>query len=249
MEKIALITGATDGMGLACAKLFGKNGYTVIINGIFDEEADQAQKELDELGIKNDYYHFDVTEESEIQDAFVKIKAKYDHIDVLINNAGGLGGRKKFAEMDKAFLRFIMALNFESAIIVTKECIPLLKKGTNSCIINYASNAAWNGGVPGTGIYGASKAAIVTATRAMAKELAEFNIRVNAVSPGTIDTHFYDNIKQTNSKVFESWKKNILLGRLGRPEEVASVIKFLCSEDASFITGEIVQVNGGQDYL
>ncbi|MBK5201874.1 MAG: SDR family oxidoreductase [Spirochaetaceae bacterium] len=249
MEKIALITGATDGMGLACAKLFGKNGYTVIINGIIDEEAEQAQKELSALGIKNDYYHFDVTVEAEIKAGFVKINAKYDHLDVLINNAGGLGGRKKFAEMDMAFLRFVMALNFDSAIFVTKECIPLLKKGTNASIINYASNAAWNGGVPGAGIYGASKAAIVTATRAMAKELAEFNIRVNAVSPGTIDTHFYDNIKQTNPQVFDSWKKNILLGRLGRPEEVASVIKFLCSEDASFITGEIVQVNGGQDYL
>jgi NAD(P)-dependent dehydrogenase (short-subunit alcohol dehydrogenase family) len=249
MEKIALITGATDGMGLACAKLFGQNGYTVIINGIIDEQAAAAQKDLDALGIKNDYYHFDVTKEEEIKAAFVKIKAKYDHLDVLINNAGGLGGRKKFEEMDMEFFRFVMALNFDSAVFITKECIPLLKKGSNASIINYASNAAWNGGGPGAGIYGASKAAVTTATRAMAKELAPFNIRVNAVSPGTIDTHFHDNIKQTNPQVFESWKKNILLGRFGRPDEVASVIKFLCSEDASFITGEIVQINGGQDFL
>lgn len=83
----------------------------------------------------------------------------------------------------------------------------------------------------------------------MAKELAPFNIRVNAVSPGTINTHFLDNIKQTNPAVFESWNKNILLGRFGQPEEVASVIQFLCSDAASFITGEIIQVNGGQDFL
>lgn len=249
MEKIALITGATDGMGLACAKLFGQNGYTVIINGIDDEQALKAQKQLKELGVKCEYFHFDVTKEAEIKEAFVKIKAKYDHLDVLINNAGGLGGRKKFEEMDMEFFRFVMALNFDSAVFVTKESIPLLKKGKNASIINYASNAAYNGGGPGAGIYGASKAAVVTATRAMAKELSPQGIRVNAVSPGTIDTAFHENIKRTNPAVFESWKKNILLGRFGQSEEVASVIKFLCSEDASFITGEIVQVNGGQDLL
>jgi len=249
MEKIVLITGATDGMGLATAKLFGKLGYTVILNGIMDDQAVVAQKALTDLGVKNDYYHFDVTKADEIAASMAKIRAKYDHLDVLVNNAGGLGGRKKFEEMDPEFFHFVMALNFDSAVFMTKECVPLLKKGTNPSIVNFASNAAWNGGGPGAGIYGASKAAVATVTRAMAKELVAYNIRVNAVSPGTINTHFHDNIKKTHPEVFESWKKNILLGRFGRPEEVSSVIKFLCSEDASFITGEIIQVNGGQDFL
>jgi len=90
---------------------------------------------------------------------------------------------------------------------------------------------------------------VTTLTRALAKDLAEYDIRVNAVSPGTIDTDFHANIKATKPEVFASWKNNILMKRLGQPEEVASVIEFLVSEKASFLTGEIVQINGGQDFL
>ena len=113
-------------------------------------------------------------------------------------------------------------------------------------IVNYTSNAAWNAGGPGAGIYGVSKAAVNTLTRALAKELAPAGIRVNAVSPGTIDTPFHAQIKATKPEVFASWKDSILLGRLGQPEEVASVVSFLVSEDASFITAETVQIGGGQ---
>jgi len=248
MEKIALITGATDGMGLATAKVLGKEGYTVILNGIMDDQAAEATKALDAMGVKNEYYHFDVTKEDEIVAAFKKIHAKYDHLDVLVNNAGGLGGRKTFEDMTTEFFTFVMSLNFYSGLWITRECIPMLKKGTNPSIINFASNAAYNGGGPGAGIYGASKAAVLTATRAMAKELAPA-IRVNAVSPGTIDTHFHDGIKSTKPEVFASWANNILLKRIGKPDEVAQVIKFLVSDDASFIDGEVIQVGGGQDFL
>ncbi len=142
-----------------------------------------------------------------------------------------------------------MALNLDSAFFATRECIPMLKKSKEASVVNFASNAAWNSGGPGAGIYGTSKAAIVTLTRALAKDLSEFGIRVNGVSPGTIDTPFHDGIRKTNPALFESWKNNILLKRFGQPEEVASVISFLCSEKAYFITGEVVQVNGGQDFL
>ena len=132
---------------------------------------------------------------------------------------------------------------------MSRACIPYLKKGENPSIINFSSNAGWNAGGPGAGIYGTSKAAIVTFTRALAKDLAEYNIRCNAVAPGTIDTPFHDNIRKTNPALFESWKNNILMKRFGRPEEVANVIEFLASDKASFLTGEVVQINGGQDFL
>lgn len=249
MAKIACITGGTGGIGFATAKEFGKLGYSLIINGIDDKQAEDAMKEFATLGIKAQYFKFDVTDEQEVIKAFQEIKKSYDHLDVLINNAGGLGGRSRFEGMTTDFYRSVMALNLDSAFFVTRECIPMLKKSKEASVVNFASNAAWNSGGPGAGIYGTSKAAIVTLTRALAKDLSEYGIRVNGVSPGTIDTPFHDGIRKTNPALFESWKNNILLKRFGKPEEVATVISFLCSEKASFITGEVIQVNGGQDFL
>lgn len=249
MQKIAMITGATAGIGLATARELGKEGYKIILNGIDANQAEEALKELRSLGIDVSLYLFDVTKEEEIVNNIAKIAQEVDHLDVLVNNAGGLGGRNRFEGMSTEFYRFVLALNLDSAFFVTRECIPLLKKGENPSIINFASNAAWNGGGPGAGIYGVSKGAIVLLTRALAKDLAEYGIRVNAVSPGTIDTAFHDNIRKTKPEVFEGWKNNIPMKRLGRADEVAKVISFLVSNENSFMTGEIVQINGGQDLL
>lgn len=249
MEKVVFITGGTGGIGFQTALKFGRNGYTVLINGISKEQAEEATAKLTAENINHEIFLYDVTKEDQIIEGVNKIKAKYDHLDVLVNNAGGLGGRSRFETMTTEFYRSVLALNLDSAFFTTRECIPLLKKGTTPSIINFASNAAWNAGGPGAGIYGTSKAAIVTLTRAFAKDLAEYGIRANAVSPGTIDTPFHDGIKKTNPALFESWKNNILMKRFGQPEEVANVIFFLTSDQASFLTGEVIQVNGGQDFL
>lgn len=249
MEKIALITGATGGIGLATAKRLGQSGYKLIINGIDDEAAKKAEAELHELGIQSEYYHFDVTNEEEVKAAFAEICYKYDHIDVLVNNAGGLGGRHTFEDMPTEFYRKVLALNLDSVFYVTRSAIPLLKNGSNASIINFSSNAGWNAGGPGAGVYATAKGAIITLTRALAKELVKYNIRVNGVAPGTIDTPFHQATKDANPALFESFKNNILMKRLGQASEVASVIDFLISDAASFITGEIIQVNGGQDFL
>ena len=148
--------------------------------------------------------------------------------------------------MTTEFYRFVMALNLDSAFFASRAAIPFLKKGENASIINYTSIAGWNAGGPGAGVYGTSKAAVQCLTRALAKDLAEYGIRVNAVSPGTIDTDFHKQIKSTKPEVFASWKNNIMLGRLGQPENVASVVSFLASDDASFLTAETIQVTGVQ---
>ena len=246
MEKIALITGATGGIGFQVAKRLGKDGYKVILNGIEDEMGAKRVAELEVEGIIAEYYNFDVTDEEAVTKNINLIGNKYGKIDVVINNAGGLGGRSRFEEMTTEFFRSVMALNLDSTFFVSRAAIPFLKKSENASIINYTSNAAWNAGGPGAGIYGTSKAAVNCLTRALAKDLAEYGIRVNAVSPGTIDTPFHAQIKATKPEVFASWKNNILLGRLGQPEEVASVISFLVSKDASFMTAETVQIGGGQ---
>lgn len=244
--KIALITGATGGIGFQVAKRLGNDGYTVILNGIEDEAGAKRIEELSAEGISSEYYGFDVTDEEAVTSNVKKIGDKYGKIDVLVNNAGGLGGRSRFEDMTTEFYRFVMALNLDSTFFASRAAIPYLKKGENPSIINYTSIAGWNAGGPGAGIYGTSKAGVHAITRALAKDLAEYGIRVNAVSPGTIDTPFHAQIKSTKPEVFQSWKNNILLGRLGQPEDVASVISFLVSDDASFMTAETIQVGGGQ---
>jgi meso-butanediol dehydrogenase / (S,S)-butanediol dehydrogenase / diacetyl reductase len=244
--KVAVITGATGGIGFEVAKRLGKDGYTVILNGIEDDKGAERVLELTSNGISAEYYSFDVTKEEQVSLNINKIGKKYGKIDVLVNNAGGLGGRSRFEEMTTEFYRFVMALNLDSVFYASRAAIPFLKKGENASIINFTSNAAWTAGGPGAGIYGTSKAGVHSITRALAKDLAEYGIRVNAVSPGTIDTPFHAQIKSTKPEVFDSWKNSIMLGRLGQPEDVASVISFLASKDASFITAETIQIGGGQ---
>lgn len=244
--KIAVVTGATGGIGFEVAKRLGKDGCTVVLNGIEDNKGAQRVKELAAEGITAEYYGFDVTKEEAVTKNITSIGEKYGKIDILVNNAGGLGGRSRFEEMTTEFYRFVMALNLDSVFFASRAAIPFLKKGKNATIINYTSIAGWNAGGPGAGIYGTSKAGVHAITRALAKDLAEDGIRVNAVSPGTIDTPFHAQIKSTKPEVFASWKNNILLGRLGEPEEVASVVSFLASDDASFLTAETIQITGGQ---
>lgn len=245
-EQVALITGATGGIGYEVAKRLGSDGFTVILNGIDDAAGAEKIKELSAHNIKAEYYGFDVTDEDQVNSNIKSIGEKYGRIDVVVNNAGGLGGRSRFEEMTTEFYRHVMALNLDSVFFVSRAAIPYLKKGSNASIINYTSNAGWNAGGPGAGIYGTSKAGVHAITRALAKDLAVDGIRVNAVSPGTIDTPFHAQIKKTKPEVFASWKNNIMLGRLGQPEEVAAVVSFLASKDASFLTAETIQVGGGQ---
>ncbi|MDT7831460.1 SDR family NAD(P)-dependent oxidoreductase [Flavobacteriaceae bacterium S356] len=244
--KVAIVTGATGGIGFEVAKRLGKDGYTVILNGIEDKTGAQKVEELTSKGITAEYYGFDVTNEEAVNSNIKTIGEKYGKIDLLVNNAGGLGGRSRFEGMTTEFYRFVMALNLDSTFFASRAAIPFLKKGENASIINYTSIAGWNAGGPGAGVYGTSKAGVHALTRALAKDLAEYGIRVNAVSPGTIDTPFHAQIKSTKPEVFASWKNNIMLGRLGQPEDVASVVSFLASDDASFITAETIQVGGGQ---
>ncbi len=245
-KKIAIVTGATGGIGFEVARRLGRDGYTVVLNGINDAEGAEREAQLKEEGIDAEYCGFDVTNEEMVASNIKKIGEKYGKIDTLVNNAGGLGGRSRFEVMTTEFYRKVMALNLDSVFFASRAAIPYLKKGEHPSIINYTSNAGWNAGGPGAGIYGTSKAAVHTMTRALAKDLAEYGIRANAVSPGTIDTDFHKQIKSTKPEVFASWANNIMLGRLGQPEDVAGVVAFLASKDASFITAETIQVGGGQ---
>lgn len=242
----AVITGGTRGIGLSAAEALGLAGYDIIITGIDNEAAKTALEELKSKGINAEFIYADSMNEDDVNKCFKTIEEKYGSLDVLVNNVGGLGGRQRFEGMETSFMRRVMALNFDSAFFASRAAIPMLKKGEHPSIINYSTIAVTSGGGSGAGIYSASKAAIEGLTRALAKDLAEYGIRVNAVSPGTIDTEFH---AATKREIMETWKSGIVMKRFGEASEVASVIEFLASEKASFLTGEIIQINGGQAFI
>ena len=213
----AVITGGSSGIGFATAQVLGREGYEIIVVSFDEKQQEPTLKALAEEGIKASYYA-----------------------------VGGLGGRHEITDMPTEFMRKVMALNFDSVFFVTRACLPLLKKGTNPSIVNFSTIAVTSGGGPGAAIYSASKGAVQSYTRGLAKDLIQFGIRVNAVSPGTIDTPFH---AATARELVESWKAGIPMGRLGEASEVATVIKFLASPDASYITGEVIQINGGQAFI
>lgn len=245
-NKVLLITGATKGIGLETARVFGQNGFSVAINGRNEELGKGVLKKLREEGIDCEFLKADVTDEEAVNNMVEKVVERFGALDVLINNAGGLGGRQSFEGMSTEFWDSVVNLNLKSVFFVSRACIPYLKKVDSGSIINVTSIAAYNGGGPGAGVYAISKSGISTFTKALAKELIPFGIRVNAISPGTIDTDFHS---ETPKDLIEVWKNGIPAKRLGKALEVANATYFLASEQASYIVGEVIQINGGQMML
>ncbi len=241
-KKVLFITGAAIGIGHAACVKFASEGYAIAFNDYNEENGKKALKELQDMGYEAIFLPGDATKEEEIKAMVEKTTETYGRIDTLINNAGGLGGRSSFEGMETSFWNRVMDLNLTGAFYASRECIPYLKE-TKGTIVNVTSIAAYNGGGPGAGVYATAKAAVLTMTRALAKELVSSGVRVNAVSPGTIDTAFH---AASSKELIESFKKAIPAGRMGRPEEVADVMYYLASEQSSYLVGEVIQVNGGQ---
>lgn len=244
MERVVLITGGTRGIGLAAAKKFAEKGDLVAINGNNEERGHEAVKELKDAGYAVWYFKADVTKETEVMRLVSSVLEHFGRLDVLVNNAGGLLGRKSIEGMETVHWNRVMDLNLNSAFYASRSAIPFLKESKGS-IINVTSIAAYMGGGPGAAAYAVSKSGLLAFTRGLAKELIPFGVRVNAVSPGTIDTDFHSS---TSRDLLDSWVKGIPARRLGKAEDVANVICFLASPEAEYLVGEVIQVNGGQDF-
>ena len=237
MSKTVLITGASRGIGKAAAELFQKNGYNVIIN--YNSSEKKALELVDKLpgsiAIKGD-----VSNESDVKAMFEKAIAHFGKIDVVINNAG-VAITKLITDTTMSDWENLFGINVTGTFLVSKCASEHMIKNHSGKIINISS--IW--GVSGASCeacYSASKGAVITFTKALAKELGPSGITVNAVAPGFIDT---DMTKDISPEDRDAFCEETPLGRIGKPEDVANLLLFLASENADFITGQIIGCDGG----
>jgi len=244
-NQTALITGASSGIGAATARLFAQLGARVAIG--YNKNAQGAtdvQKSIEQAGGKAIAIQAEMLKASEITRMVEESAAKLGPIDILINNAGSLVERVTFEKMTEARWDEVIDLNLKSAMLAAQAAAPGMIARKRGSIINIVSIAGRNGGGTGAGAYATAKGGLITLTKALAKEFAPHGIRVNAVSPGVIDTPFHEVF--STPEMIANFVKGIPLGRVGTSEEVANVIAFLASDAASYVTGETIEVNGGQ---
>jgi len=241
-HKWAVVTGSSRGIGEAAALRLAQDGANLVVHYHRGRQlAEALAHRIEGMGVEVEVVSADFRDHSAILAALTAVGARHP-IDILVNNAGSLIERVAFESMSDEQWHDSLELNLSSVFYATRALSPFLKNG--SAIVNVSSIAADNGGGPGAFAYAAAKSGLEGLTRGLAKALAPRQIRVNAVSPGTIATHFHE-VFSTPERL-EAVRQSILLGRLGTAEEVAELIRFLVSDKASYITGEVYSINGGQ---
>lgn len=237
--KVAIITGGTRGIGLETVKVFKENKASVILFGSKIETVEKAIEELKKEGIEVKGYHPNLNNITDIQNIIEQIIKEYGHIDILINNAG-ISANKKIEDTSSEDFKNIMDLNVNAIFNMTKAVVPYMKENKGGVILNTSSMVSIYGQPSGVG-YPASKFAVNGLTKSLSRELAPFNIRVNAVAPGITNT---DMVAKLPKEMIEPLIKTIPLGRIGEPKDIANAFLFLASDMASYITGVVLSVDG-----
>jgi 3-oxoacyl-[acyl-carrier protein] reductase len=244
--KVVLVTGASSGIGARVAQAFADAGARVAVH--YRSGQDEAQRLVHRINAGGGTaiaVQADVTDTAQVNALVDGVHQHFGRLDVLVNNAGGFIKRSPIVEADDDFIDEVFRLNSRAVIAVSRRVIPLMSASGGGCIINVTTQAARTGGGPGAGIYAACKGFVSTITRTMAKELVKDKIRVNAVAPGVVDTPFHTG--HSSPEVLRTHASAIPMGRLGTAEECVGAFLFLASEQASsYITGQIIEVNGGQ---
>lgn len=247
-DKVAIITGGASGQGKASAKLFAKEGAKVIFADLNEAGGKAVEKEITDAGFEAQFYKLDVTDEKAVIALVNDVKNKYGRIDVLFNNAGiGFGGKIKMApviDADAEDWKATLDINLNGVFYFSKHVLPIMIEQKFGSVINNAS-AAGLVGQPGMDAYTASKGAIISLTRSWAVAYGQYNIRVNCICPGSIETPMMTVILENRPGAKESIPKLSALGRIGQPEEIAGTALFLASEQAGYITGAVIPVDGG----
>ena len=241
MSKVAFITGATRGIGRAIALELAKEGYNIALNYRTENEAlETLKKEISELGVECYPVQGDVSKAEDSERMTKEIIEHFEQIDVLVNNAG-ITKDKLIQRMKEEEFTDVINVNLVGTFNITKNVIKYMTKKRYGKIINLSSVVGISGNA-GQSNYAASKAGIIGFTKSIAKELASRNITANAVAPGFIQTDMTNVLKD---EVKEAIEETIPLKRLGTAEDVAKVVKFLASDDSNYITGQVINVDGG----
>ncbi|MEM2077699.1 MAG: SDR family NAD(P)-dependent oxidoreductase [Thermosphaera sp.] len=239
--KVAIVTGAAMGIGREIAvKLSREGAYTVLFD--LSEKVFETAKELKAQGLRAMAVRGDVSNKHDVEKAVNMVVGELGRIDILVNNAG-IYPFKPFLEMTEDEWDKVMNVNVKGVFYFTRTVAPIMVRNNYGRIVNVSSIAGTVVGFPGLTHYCASKAAILGFTRALALELARFNITVNAVAPGPVETP--GTLKGLTGEVLESFKRSIPVGRLGIPADIAEAVAFLTTERAGFITGQLIIVDGG----
>ncbi len=243
--SVALITGASSGIGAATAVTLADLGARVAIGYHRNQAGAEATRDrIVEAGGMAIAVAADVRRADEIQTLVDRTVAELGPIDILVNNAGSLVARLGIRDITDAHLDDVMALNLNSAVLASQAVVQPMIDRRRGAIVNVVSIAGHTGGGPGAGAYASAKAALTSHTKSLAKELAPHGVRVNAVSPGVIDTPFHEVF--STPEMIKAFVSTIPLGRVGTAAECANVIAFLASDLASYIVGATIDVNGGQ---
>lgn len=237
-NKIAIITGAASGIGKATAMLFAEERAKVVVADINENDGKKVVNEINKSGNAL-FVKCDVSNSSDVKKMVDFVIEKYKKIDVLVNNAG-VYWQGTVEDMNEKNYNKLMSINLKGPFLCSKYVIPLMKKNKNGSIVNISSDLGIRP-EPESPAYCASKAGLISLTKSMALAYAKYNIRVNAVCPGPIDTQL---LRSTFTKrELKQYIKNTLIGRLGTPKEVAKVVLFLASDDASYVNGATYTVN------
>lgn len=241
MDKCALITGATRGIGKQIAITLAKQGYNIALNYRKEnEELENTKKEIEKIGVQVLAVKGDVANFENCENFVKQVIERFGQIDVLVNNAG-ITKDMLLMRMKKEDFEQVIDTNLVGTFNFTKNVVPYMMKARSGRIINISSVVGISGNAGQTN-YSASKAGIIGFTKSLAKEIASRNILVNAVAPGFIETNMTDVLKDD---VKQEIAKNIPLKRMGTTQDVANVVKFLASDDSSYITGQVINVDGG----
>ncbi len=242
--KVALVTGASSGIGRATAVALADLGASIAINYHRNEAgAAQAWSKIVEAGGRALAIQGDVTRTEDVRALVKRTTDELGPVDILVNNAGSLIERLKILDLTEERWDEVIDLNLKSAFLCSKEVVASMMERRTGAIVNVSSVAGRNGGALGSIHYSTAKGGLITFTKGLAKELAPYGVRVNAVSPGVIDTPYHEQF--STPEAMKAYVGGIPLGRVGTAAEVARVITFLASEAAAYLCGETVEINGG----